>query len=240
MKSWAFLVSVARAEVISCALLLCLRAFGASAEPLPQADVYIIGERHGFAPHHAEQAAIVADVRPTAVIFEQLTGEQADRISPDTPRDIQVFERLFGWSGSGWPDLSLYFPIMTAADAVILGAAGSPGDLSAYDLDTPLAPDEQVRREALQADAHCGTLPPDRLPEFVARQRALDAQFAARTLAALDAYGGPVVLVTGNGHARRDWGVPAAIARVRPEVRVLSRMQEGGPTGEADRCAAFR
>lgn len=198
--------------MLACAFFI---AQGAAAAPLPKADVYIVGERHGYAPHHAEQAAIVAELDPTAVIFEQLTAVQADRIAPDTPRDPQVFEELLGWSDSGWPDFSFYFPIMTASDAVIVGAAGAAGDLSAYGLDAPLEDDEQAEREALQAEAHCGMLPPDRLPEFVARQREIDAQFAARTLAALDTYGPPVVLITGNGHARSDWGVPAAIARVR-------------------------
>ena len=222
------------------ALLIFLITAAASAEPLPQADIYIIGERHGYAPHYAEQAAIVAEVQPKAVVFEQLTDEQADRIAPETPRDLQVFDRLLDWSDSGWPALEFYFPIMTASEAVIVGAAGAPGDLSAYGLDMLLDPDEQAARETLQLDAHCGTLPPERLPQFVARQRETDAQFAARTLSALETYGGPVVLITGNGHAREDWGVPAAIARVRPDLRVLSLVQEGGSADGGDPCAAFR
>ncbi len=225
------------AGALACTLMLF---DAAAAEPLVDADIYIVGEQHGFAPHHAEQAAVVAKVRPTAVVFEQLTDVQADRIAPETPRNPHVFEELLDWSESGWPDLSFYFPIMTASDAVIFGAAGAAGDLSAYELDTPLDPVEQAEREALQAVAHCGALPPDRLPEFVARQRAIDAQFAARTLEALDTHGPPVVLITGNGHARSDWGVPAAIARVRPDATVLSIVQDGGPEGGPDPCAAFR
>ncbi len=118
-----------------------------------------------------------------------------------------------------------------------------------------LRPDEQATREALQADAHCDTLPSDLLPRFVASQREADARFAAVTLAALDTHGAPVVLIAGNGHARTDWGVPAAIARAAPEVAVVALVQSEGVPGDvppgdivltsagparSDPCAAFR
>ncbi|SFJ36331.1 ChaN family lipoprotein [Jannaschia pohangensis] len=210
-------------------------ASAASGQDLPRADIYVLGEIHDNAAHHVVQADLVARIDPTAVVFEQLTDEQADRITPDTPRDADTLGVLLDWAESGWPDISLYAPIMAAGGAVIRGAEGAPGDLSAYGLDQPLADDEQARREALQAAVHCDALPPDMLPEFVARQRARDAQFAARTLEAFDTFGPPVVLITGNGHARTDWGVPAAIARVRPEVSVFALIQgEGGETPPGD------
>lgn len=230
-----------------------LISWSAGAQSVPPADIYVLGEIHDNPTHHAEQARLVAEIGPTAVVFEQLSDEQADRIDADTPRDPQVLDRLLDWSESGWPDIAFYVPIIAASDAIILGAAGAPGDLSAYGLDTALPPDQQAAREQLQADAHCGALPEALLPRFVARQRATDAQFAARTVAAFDAHGGPVVLITGNGHARTDWGVPAAIARVRPDLRVVSVVQSEGEdtvpgdltlqaTAPArdDPCAAFR
>lgn len=230
-----------------------LISWSAGAQSVPSADIYILGEIHDNPTHHAEQARLVAAIVPTAVVFEQLSDEQADRIDADTPRDPQVLDRLLDWSESGWPDIAFYLPIIAASDAIILGAAGAPGDLSAYGLDTALPPDQQAAREQLQADAHCGALPETLLPRFVARQRATDAQFAARTIAAFDAHGGPVVLITGNGHARTDWGVPAAIVRVRPDLRVVSVVQgEGEDTVPGDLtlqatapardapCAAFR
>lgn len=230
-----------------------LISFSAGAQSLPPADIYVLGEVHDNPTHHAEQARLVAEIAPRAVVFEQLTDEQADRIDPDTPRDPQVLDRLLDWSDSGWPDIAFYVPIMAASDAVIIGAAGAPGDLSAFGLEAALPPEEQAAREQLQADVHCGALPENLLPRFVARQRETDAQFAARTIAAFEAHGGPVVLIAGNGHARTDWGVPAAIARVRPELRVVAVVQgEGGATlpgdivlqaeapAREDPCAAFR
>ncbi|MEM7642843.1 MAG: ChaN family lipoprotein [Pseudomonadota bacterium] len=234
--------------------MLALLAGMASAADLPPADIYILGERHDNPTHHETQARLVAQIEPAAIVFEMLTGEQADRIDPTIPRDPQVLEQLLDWSDMGWPDIAMYAPIMADPETPIVGAAGSAGDLSAYGLDEPLPPAQQAARERLQADAHCGALPENILPDFVARQREMDAQFAARTLDALDEYGGPVVLIAGNGHARNDWGVPTAIARVRPDVTVIAVVQgeEGWvpPGGDLvidapapardDPCDAFR
>ncbi|WP_299650489.1 ChaN family lipoprotein [uncultured Jannaschia sp.] len=235
------------------AFVLLAIAGTAGAQDLPPADIYVIGEIHDNPVHHAVQADLVARLDPEAVVFEMLSDEQAARIGPDTPRDAATLGPLLDWAESGWPDIALYAPIMAASDAVILGAAGAAGDLSAYGLDVALSVEEQAARERLQAEAHCGALPEDMLPDFVARQRDIDAQFAARTLAALDAHGAPVVLIAGNGHARTDWGVPAAIARVRPELEVVAVVQgEGDPTvpgdlvlqappqDRGDPCDAFR
>ncbi|SDZ43451.1 Uncharacterized iron-regulated protein [Jannaschia faecimaris] len=239
--------------LVSFLAVASILSFPAGAQTLPPADVYVLGEIHDNPDHHVAQAQLVAQIDPEAVVFEQLTDEQADRIGPDTPRDAQVLGELLDWAESGWPDIAMYAPIMAASDAPILGASGSPGDLSMYGLDEPLPPEQQAAREQLQADAHCGALPERLLPDFVKRQRATDALFASRTLSAFDRYGGPVVLIAGNGHARTDWGVPAAIARVRPELRVVALIQGEGqeimpgditrhaaPPTREDPCAAFR
>jgi uncharacterized iron-regulated protein len=76
----------------------------------------------------------------------------------------------------------------------------------------------------------------------VRRQRLRDAQLAHVALEALEETGGPVVVITGTGtgtgigigHARRDWGVPALIARNDPGIRVLSLGQvESDPGRDA-------
>lgn len=53
-------------------------------------------------------------------------------------------------------------------------------------------------------------------------QRLRDAELASAALLALDNHGAPVVIITGNGHARSDWGVPAMIKLVRPALNVVS------------------
>jgi len=74
------------------------------------------------------------------------------------------------------------------------------------------------------------------------------------SLRALRATGGPVVVITGNGHARMDWGMPALLAEGAPDVSVfaLAQGEEGSdvPGGftltldatapaRGDPCAAF-
>jgi uncharacterized iron-regulated protein len=93
------------------------------------------------------------------------------------------------------------------------------------------------------------------LPGMVLAQRVRDAALARAALSALDETGGPVAVITGNGHARNDWGMPAKLALAAPGVPVLSVGQlEASPDGDApydlwlvtpeaerpDPCAAFR
>jgi hypothetical protein len=142
----------------------------------------------------------------------------------------------------------MYHPIFTAApEAAIYGAlvprdAASAvfddgaasvfdGDAARYGLDRDLPEDQQATRAALQMKAHCDALPEDMLPGMVAVQRLRDAVLARTTLQALDETGGPVAVITGNGHARRDWGMPAVLERAAPEVDiwVLGQTEEDHP-----------
>jgi hypothetical protein len=90
---------------------------------------------------------------------------------------------------------------------------------------------EQAEREALQMAAHCDALPEEMLPGMVAVQRLRDAVLARAVIRALDETDGPVAVITGSGHARRDWGVPAALAEVAPDldVWVLGQTEDGRP-----------
>jgi uncharacterized iron-regulated protein len=68
-------------------------------------------------------------------------------------------------------------------------------------------------------------------------QRFRDAELARVTLAALSETGGPVAVVTGNGHARQDWGMPVYLAAAAADVSVfvLGQSESGsGPDGIFD------
>lgn len=206
---------------------------------LPAADVVILGEVHDNPAHHANQAQAVAALAPKAVVFEMLTAEQAALVTPGLLDDPAKAAAALGWNDAGWPDFAMYYPIFTAAGAARIfggavpredarvafdaGAAGAFGEGAArFGLDMALAPADQAAREAEQAAAHCGALPSDLLPGFVAAQRLRDAVLARTALQALTQTGGRVVVITGNGHARRDQGIPAALALAAPGVKVLS------------------
>lgn len=234
------------------------------------ADVVVLGEAHDNPHHHARQADIVADLRPSALVFEMLTEAQAAAHVPGA--DEATLAAAFEWDSSGWPDFAMYYPIFAAAPEARVFGAGVPRSAArqamsdglafafgigagAYGLTTPLDAQEQDAREALQMAAHCDALPSDILPAMVDIQRLRDAQLAKMALRAYELTGGPVVVITGNGHARTDWGMPVYLQRAAPDVTIASLGQgEDGtpPTGtfdtvqdspgveRGDPCAAFQ
>lgn len=237
---------------------------------LPEADVIVLGEIHDNPVHHAHQAIVVEALSPTAVVFEMLSPAQAARVTPGLAASEEALGAVLGWEAAGWPDFAMYWPIFVAAgDAAVLGAAAPLDDVRAaardgagamfddarFGLDATLPEAERALREAGQLMAHCNAMPAEALPGMVEAQRLRDGWLARAALDAVEDTGGPVVVITGNGHARTDWGVPALLARAAPDLRVLSVGQfedaaEAAPpfdlwlvTEAAERpdpCAAFR
>ena len=237
------------------AFLLVAFASAVAAGASLSGDVIFLGETHDNPHHHARQAALVEELAPRALVFEMLTEQQAERAVGAARRDEAALRDALQWEESGWPDFSMYYPIFAAApEAIVFGAAvpreraravmdaglaGTFGDEAArFGLTDPLPQAQQRRREALQMAAHCDALPEPMLPMMVDIQRLRDAALARAALAALDRTGGPVVVITGNGHARKDWGAPALIATAAPHVSVaalgLGEAGQGAPAGAFD------
>ncbi|WP_299745961.1 ChaN family lipoprotein [uncultured Tateyamaria sp.] len=197
-------------------------------------EVLIMGEVHDNPQHHAEQANAVRIIQPKAVVFEMLTPEEAQALA-EVPRDPDAMRDATG--SVQWSNIADYADVL-AASPVIVGAALSREDMRAafssgaaevfgaeaesYGLTQPLAEEEQAIRELNQFDAHCEAMPQEMMGGMVEAQRLRDAAFARSVIEALDTYGSPVVLITGNGHARMDWGVPAYLMRARPTFDVTS------------------
>ncbi|MFN4099684.1 MAG: ChaN family lipoprotein [Pararhodobacter sp.] len=243
----------------------------ASLDSLPPAQVVVLGEVHDNPQHHLNQARAVAALRPAAVVWEMLTPGQAARMPVDRS-DPAAVDAALGWTGTGWPDFALYFPIVASAgDAQHFGAAiprpeaqrafseGAAAvfgaDAGHFGLDQPLPTEEQALRESDQFEAHCEAMPMGMMGGMVEAQRLRDAALARAALQALEETGGPVAVIAGSGHARSDWGVPAALAVAAPDVSVLSLGQtESDPGADApwdlwlvtppidrpDPCEAFR
>jgi uncharacterized iron-regulated protein len=234
------------------------------------ADVVILGELHDNPTHHAHQARAVATLAPKALVFEMLTPEAASKM-PDTLPAAATLGQIFGWEAAGWPDFSMYYPIFAAAPTARVYGAEVPRtearraikdgpiavfgpEAAAYGLTDPLPPDDQSAREAEQAKAHCDALPPDLLPAMVDVQRLRDAALARAVVQAMADTGGPVAVITGNGHARRDQGLAQPLARVAPDLSLLAiaQFEEKAPAAPPfdlwlltptiprdDPCAAF-
>ena len=240
-----------------------------------EADVLIVGEVHDNPHHHVGQARAVQELAPAALVFEMLTPELAAKVTPELLGNAATLDAALDWEGRGWPDFSMYYPIFSSApDAAIFGGAVARADVrravsegaaavfgggaSAFGLDVPLPDDEQAAREAGQQVAHCNALPPDILGGMVEAQRLRDAALARATLAALaesEARGvdAPVIVITGNGHARRDRGVPVYLEGRGLTVVSIGQFETAAPEAPAfdawivtdaaerpDPCEAFR
>lgn len=236
-------------------------------------DVYFLGEVHDNPAHHAMQAEKVAEIAPKAVVWEMLTADLASEVTSDTISDAETLGETLAWESRGWPDFDMYYPIFAASpDARHYGAAlpreearrvmGEPvgtvfGEGAArFGLESDLPEAQQAAREAMQLASHCDALPVEMLPMMVSIQRLRDARLAEVALAAFEATGGPVAVITGNGHARKDWGAPALLALAAPDLRIFALGQgetgNGGPDGgfdelvsapavdRPDPCAEFR
>lgn len=208
------------------------------------ADFVLLGEVHDNVDHHLLQARLVraalAGGRRPVLAFEMLTADQqptVDAALARAPRDPDALAPI--WKESRWPDFASYRPIFAAGleaglpvvaanlpraqmkAIVSKGAAGLEAPLrSRLSRDEPLPPEvlEGLRKE--MRESHCGELPEVMLDPLVLAQRARDAQMALRMAEAGAERG--AVLVTGNGHARIDRGVPAALARELPGRRIVS------------------
>ena len=212
------------------------------------AQVVFLGEQHDNPAHHAVQAEWVATLKPTAVVFEMLTPAQAYRVTAKNRQDAVTLAQTLDWESSGWPDFLMYYPIFEAAPQAEIFGAGVPrenlraamqedvfsvfgADAAAqFGLDQPLPEKQQELREALQRAAHCDALPEALLPRMVDVQRLRDATLAQAALEAVTRLGAPVVVITGNGHAREDWGAPALLRLAAPDITVFSLGQ--GEAGE--------
>ncbi|WP_050529968.1 ChaN family lipoprotein [Pseudaestuariivita atlantica] len=251
------------------ALLLSGPALADLPEAAMSADVVILGERHNTQAHQSYQARAIAQLAPKAVVFEMLTPFEARRIS--ALRAAGELRKAIADGEFHWTDFIDYLPLIEAAEAARIigtaipredmrrafgeGAAAEFGaDADAYGLTRPLPDDEQEAREEAQFVNHCEAMPRDMMAGMVSAQRLRDAVFARTVAEAVETHGTPVVLVTGWGHARRDYGVPVYLSAARPDIGVyVVGLQEREPEdglfdhvvvtapepGRDDPCAAF-
>jgi uncharacterized iron-regulated protein len=155
--------------------------------------------------------------------------------APDESTEVWLDRNGFDRKGWRWP---FHQPVVEAArrharsiwgsnlsrealrPVVRGGEAAAPAHLRAILARVPLDP---VQRAALDAElvaGHCGRLPESMVVGMRAAQTVRDAAMAAAMLRAGD--DGPVWLIAGNGHVRKDFAVPRLLRVLAPDSRVLS------------------
>jgi uncharacterized iron-regulated protein len=192
--------------------------------------IVLLGEVHDNAEQHRRRLALLrrafaAGWRP-ALALEQLDREHQTDVESarrERPRDAQHVIAL-GASESAWSwdsyrpfvALALEFEVelvaanLSRADAKEIARGGFTAvfdatQIAALGLDRRVARDWQAAQEREIDAGHCFALPPESLPALAKAQLARDAVMAA--LLREHAPRG-VVLLAGNGHVRRDLGVP--------------------------------
>ena len=213
---------------------------------LARAEFVFLGETHDNEDHHRLQAtllrAALAGGRRPALAFEMLDTRQAAplaaALAAGEPTPERVAEAV-GWAKSGWPAFAIYQPIFevglqeklelvaanlprpVAREAGMKGPAALPDDVrQALERQGEPTPSEWRAWSLEMAENHCQEFPRAQIEGMVRAQRARDAQMALR-IAEAGATSG-AVLITGDGHARADRGVPAWLERILPGRRSVS------------------
>jgi uncharacterized iron-regulated protein len=244
--------------------------------------IVLLGEVHDNAAQHRLRLdllrrAFAAGWRP-AIVMEQFDVDRQadiDRARREQPRDAQhVIDEATpraAQAGAGW-NWAFYEPYVALAlayDVPLLAANLATADtrriargglaasfdekrLAALGLDRPIAAEWQQAQEREINRGHCGALPATLWPRMAQAQFARDAVMAdvLRQQAQRGA-----VLLAGNGHVRRDLGVPRWLAAEAPRVFTVGLLEQGDTQTQpgafdatlrteaaerADPCAGFK
>jgi uncharacterized iron-regulated protein len=226
--------------------------------------VVLLGEVHDNAAQHALRAAalrqwIVAGARP-AIAFEQFDRDRQpdiERARRELPRDADYL--IAQAKGAGDWNWDAYRPFVALAleyDLPIIAANLSRRDAMRLANDGWSAVFDAATRDELKLDAlpanvrlshedtiavgHCNLLPPDALPAMARAQMARDIVMAQSIRPYADR---GAVLLAGNGHVRRDIGVPFWLppdtARAAVSIGVLERNDDGSASGSAAEFDAY-
>ncbi len=204
----------------------------------------LLGEIHINGEHHEIQARIVEDLNglgpPRSLVFEIFeqgqqpdidraaarpgvtTGTLADATGiRDSGWNWDSYEPLVGLALSeGMPIRAGNAPLADVNRVAREGAGTLPESrLADLGLAAPLPPSAHAALTETIVASHCGHVFGDMTERLIAAQRLRDATMAEVMITSRP---GETVLITGAGHARRDYGVPFYVAGRDPSATVLS------------------
>ena len=201
-------------------------------EKLRAADIVLLGELHDNRRHHDLRGQLIARFagKGRTVVAEHLPQGLPVSFASDTRADLvaagfdpagwdwPAHEKLYDQiRASGTPLVGGNLPKDQARQIFMQGVTALPDRMAkTYEKSRLDAAAEKILDRDL-IDGHCGKLPDRYLLRMRFAQRMTDIALA-HTL--LDHK--PAVLVAGNGHVRKDYGVPQVIGAVAPELRQIS------------------
>jgi len=195
-------------------------------------DIVLLGELHDNAKHHALRARLVKQIArdKLTVIAEHLPSGARVKREGGLLTDLEAAG--FDAKAWQWPLHSPLFDAVRGANLQLIGGNLPKGfskqlvGQGESGLPTPMAQAYQTAYLSADAikkldqdliDGHCGRLPEKYIQPMRLVQRATDLSMAQALLDHV-----PSVLVAGNGHVRRDYGVPQILSALAPSLRIIA------------------
>jgi len=192
-------------------------------------DIVLLGELHDNAKHHALRAQLIKQIArdKLTVIAEHLPSGARVKREGGLLTDLEAAG--FDAKAWQWPLHSPLFDAVRGAKLQLIGGnlpkgfskqlfaqgeSALPSPMAQAYKTASLSADASRRLDQDLIDGHCGKLPEKYLQPMRLVQRATDLSMAQ---ALLDH--APSVLVAGNGHVRKDYGVPQALSALAPALK---------------------
>jgi uncharacterized iron-regulated protein len=223
------LVDAGRGQPVPTAVLL---------QRIGDADFVLLGEVHDNAVQHRVRGELITAFagRHPAIAFEQFTASDSAIPRPAAGASLEGWLDQHGFDRKAWR-WPLHQPVVEAAitsggglwgsgvsreelRAIVRGGeSAAPAPLRTILAGAPLDSAGQAAIDAELIEGHCGKLPPSMVPGMRAAQITRDAAMTRALVHASAA--GPAWLIAGNGHVRRDMGVPRLLASAAPGRKIL-------------------
>ena len=196
------------------------------------ADIILLGEIHDNLFQHRARADLISKMQSKkfAIVSEHLVSGSEITYSGRLLEDLETIG--FNKKAWSWPVHEVLYKKFEEFSLPVFGGNLSEKDinniytgrgLSQSDTLTPIlkrsALDNQSKDKLLNdlVVGHCGVVEEDFLSFMFKVQRLRDASLAyiANKLA-------PAIVIAGNGHVRRDYGVPQILKKMNPNSDVIS------------------
>ena len=213
----------------------------ALADILKSADIVLLGELHDNKLHHEVRGRLIARFADRrTVVSEHLPAPNQVTFQSEIKTDLVAAG--FDAEGWDWPiHQSLYEQIKNKGLSVVggnlpkeearrmflQGVSSLPERMAQTYTQSRLDETAERKLDHDLVEGHCGKLPEKYLLRMRFAQRMTDLSLTHNLLDRQ-----PSLLIAGNGHVRRDYGVPQMLASVAPQLNVLTVgfLEQGGST----------
>jgi uncharacterized iron-regulated protein len=193
-------------------------------------DYLLLGELHDNPHHHQLRAELLSKLanQKYSVIVEYLPFEKKVMFSGSTEQSLEKA----GYSSKAWP-WNLYRPLFEeirrtgmplfgsnldrSVSRTIFSGGAIPSSMEHAFQKSTLGPNAKSSLEQDLIDGHCGKLPPQYLQPMMVVQRLTDISMAQALIRHQ-----PAILLAGNGHVRKDYGVPQILETLHPKQSKIS------------------